>query len=88
MEQKVQEVLQKWLEIDFYYIANKAGFINKSLAVEPQLINDTVRCLDYLTSMKQGKESTNLVITLISLMWTYVNHEKYDYSGSVVKTKI
>ena len=54
MEQKVQEVLQKWLEIDFYYIANKAGFINKSLAVEPQLINDTVRCLDYLTSMKQG----------------------------------
>lgn len=85
MEQKVQEVLQKWLEIDFYYIANKAGFINKSLAVEPQLINDTVRCLDYLTSMKQGKESTNLVITLISLMWTYVNHEKYDLRSFVVK---
>ena len=30
MEQKLQEILVRWLEIDFYNVANKIGFITQS----------------------------------------------------------
>ena len=29
MVQNIQTILDKWLEIDFYYVADKIGFIKK-----------------------------------------------------------
>lgn len=85
MEEKIQEILQKWLEIDFYYVANKVGFISKKITADRQLVYDTVRCLDYLTFMKNENENVNYVITLISLMWTHINHEEFDMRSFIVK---
>lgn len=85
MEKKIQEILQKWLEIDFYYVANKIGFISKKITADKHLVYDTVRCLDYLTFMKAENENVNYVITLISLMWTHINHEEYDMRSFIVK---
>ncbi|MCD7714940.1 MAG: hypothetical protein LUI39_00615 [Lachnospiraceae bacterium] len=86
MRQKVQDVLRKWLKIDFYDIAHKIGFINSSMEeVDDSLINDTVRCLDYLSAMKIENENMNYVITLISLMWVHIDHKKYDMRSFVIK---
>ncbi len=85
MEKKIQEILAKWLEIDFYYVANKVGFISKNIMADRQLVYDTVRCLDYLTFTKNENENVNYVITLISLMWTHIKHEEFDMRSFVVK---
>ena len=85
MEKKIQEILEKWLEIDFYYVANKVGFISKNIMADRQLVYDTVRCLDYLTFTKNENENVNYVITLISLMWTHIKHEEFDMRSFVVK---
>ena len=31
MEKKIQETLQKWLDVDFYYIASKSDLFLKKL---------------------------------------------------------
>lgn len=85
MEEKVQEILQKWLEVDFYYVASKVGFISKKITIDRELVYDTVRCLDYLTFMKIENEKVNYVITIVSLMWTHINHEEFDMRSFVVK---
>lgn len=85
MYQKTQSILQRWLEIDFYSVASKAGFIMKSSSVNKKLIGDTIRCLDYLSTMKQDNKSTNFIITLIALMWTHTDHEIYDLRSIIVK---
>lgn len=85
MEKKIQEILEKWLEIDFYYVANKVGFISKNIMADRQLVYDTVRCLDYLTFTKNENKNVNYVITLISLMWTHIKHEEFDMRSFVVK---
>jgi len=38
MEKKIQEILAKWLEIDFYYVANKVGFISKNIMADKEII--------------------------------------------------
>lgn len=84
MEEKKKEVLEKWLEIEFFSIANRANFIFESRKVDEELIYDTIRCLDYETIMTE-KPSVNYVITVIGLMWEHINHDKYDLRSIVVK---
>lgn len=47
MEEKMKQVLYKWLEIDLVNIAKKMGLSNKSCDVNLELLMDTIRCLDY-----------------------------------------
>ena len=77
-------VLNSWLEIDFYNVANKANLISKRKVVQPDLIYDTIRCLDYETIMTD-KPSVNYVITVIGLMWEHIDHNRYDLRSVVVK---
>ena len=42
------------------------------------------RCLDYETCVSKNP-SVNYVITVIALMWEYVDHQEYDISKLVVK---
>ena len=46
MEEKMKQVLYKWLEIDLVNIAKKMGLSNKSCDVNLELLMDTIRCLD------------------------------------------
>ena len=66
-------VLNSWLEIDFYNVANKANLISKRKVVQSDLLYDTIRCLDYETIMID-KPSENYVITVICLMWEHIYH--------------
>ena len=84
MEKLKEHVLNSWLEIDFYNIANKLGFIKKELKAPVELIYDTIRCLDYETSMPM-EPSVNYVITVIALMWEYANHEELSLRKVIVK---
>lgn len=77
-------VLNRWLEIDFYDIANKANLILERKVVQPDLIYDTIRCLDYETIMTKNP-SVNYVITVIGLMWEHIDNSKYDLRSIVVK---
>lgn len=84
MDQLKETVLKNWLEIDFYNVANKIGFIKEYISVSDELIYNTIRCLDYETTVSQ-KSSVNYVITVIALMWEYADHQKYDLRKVVVK---
>ena len=55
MEQKLLGVLIRWLEIDFYSVANKIGFIMQSKLPDKELMIRTIRCLDYATTKKNEK---------------------------------
>lgn len=77
-------VLNSWLEIDFYNVANKANLISKRKVIQSDLIYDTIRCLDYETIMID-KPSENYVITVIGLMWEHIDHKIYDLRSVVVK---
>ena len=66
-----KSILKEWLEIEYYTIASKAKFINKQVEVDHKLILKTIRCLDYMTTMKE-KPSKEYIITVIALMWEYL----------------
>ena len=84
MEQLKEKVLNSWLEIEFYSTATKTGFIQADVNIHQELVYDTVRCLDYETSVSQAP-SINYVITVIALMWEYVDHNEYDIRKVIVK---
>lgn len=84
MEQKLQEILIKWLEIEFYNIANKIGFIAQRKSSDKKLVMSTIRCLDYATT-KKSKKNINIIITLIALMWTYSSKNEYDLKSVIIK---
>ena len=84
MEKFKRQVLRKWLDIEFNYVANKAGFISKEIIIEEKLLYDTIRCLDYETAVVL-EPSVNYVITLIGLMWEHTDHKKYDLREIVIK---
>lgn len=86
MDELIQSVLDKWLEIEYYHVANKAGFINEKRVIKGsyKLIIDTIRCLDYLTTVKNDY-SSNYVITVIALMWEHVDRNEYDIRNFVLK---
>lgn len=77
-------VLNRWLEIDFYNVANKANLIFKRKVIQPDLIYDTIRCLDYETIMTDNP-SVNYVITVIGLMWEHIDNSRYDLRSIIVK---
>lgn len=85
MDENVKKIVYQWLEIDFYDTANKAGFISKKLIPDKQLIMKTIRCLDYITSQKEIEQRENYVITIIALMWTHIDVQKYDLRTVIVK---
>ena len=84
MEQLKKQVLNSWLEIEFYRTAAKTGFIKSDSTVTQELIYDTIRCLDYETAISHAP-SINYVITVIALMWEYADHTKYDIRKVIVK---
>lgn len=84
MEQLKERVLNAWLEIEFCNTATKIGFICADVAVPQELVYDTIRCLDYETSVCKAP-SVNYVITVIALMWEYVDHQEYDLRKVIVK---
>ena len=84
MEEKMKQVLYKWLEIDLVNIAKKMGLSNKSCDVNLELLMDTIRCLDY-ESIVVKKPSVNYIITVIGLMWEHVDHTKFDLRKFVIK---
>ena len=84
MENYKNQVIKKWLEIDFSFIANKLGLIKSEYTVSEELIFSSIRCLDYETTVSKTP-SINYVITLIALMWEYVDREKYDLRKVIVK---
>lgn len=77
MEEKKNQVLYKWLEIDLVNIAEKMGLSDKSCDANLELLMDTIRCLDY-ESIVVEKPSVNYIITVIGLMWEHVDHTKFD----------
>ncbi|MCB6415130.1 DEAD/DEAH box helicase [Faecalimonas umbilicata] len=84
MKEKKKDILEKWLKIDFYSVANKANLIVKKQQIDEELIYDTIRCLDYETIMEKNP-SINYVITIIGLLWEHINHQIYDIRPIVVK---
>ena len=38
MDKKVKDILQKWLDIEFFYVANKIGFIDKLVLADQKLV--------------------------------------------------
>ena len=80
----MQEILVRWLEIDFYNVANKIGFITESKSSDKELVMSTIRCLDYATTNKSEK-NINIIITLIALMWTYSSRNEYDLKAVIIK---
>lgn len=85
MENLKYNVLNQWLEIDFCNIAKKAGLITESnVSIDEKLIYNSIRCLDYETIIN-SVPSVNYVITIIALMWEYINHSKYDIKDIIIK---
>ena len=84
MEQEKKSVLKRWLEIEFYKIANKADLIYETRSIDVNLIYDSIRVLDYETIISK-KTDVNYVITIIGLMWEHVDHTIYDLKNIIVK---
>lgn len=83
MEELKEQILNEWLKIDYYHIAKKLGFSNNKYSVTDELICDTIRCLDYLTTME--KQSVNYIVTIIALLWSYVDKKAYNIKDIIVK---
>jgi len=84
MKELIDSVLNRWLEIEYYNIANKAKFISYSEEVDYELVKSTIRCLDYITAMEKDSHQ-NYVITVIALMWEHIDKTKYDIKNFVLK---
>lgn len=84
MKEFKKDVLYRWLEIEYYAIANKAKFIEMKVEADYSLILKTIRCLDYLSTMEKD-ESKNYVITIIALMWEYTNKKEYNLKNFIIK---
>lgn len=84
MKELKQEVLESWLEIEYYAIANKAKFMHKKAEVTEQLILKTIRCLDYVSVFEKNQQK-NYIITIIALMWEYIDKNKYNMKDFIIK---
>ena len=78
-----QAVLNEWLHIEYYYISKKLGFIDKDYPVTKELLVDTIRCLDHVSIF--DKENENYIITVLALMWTHIDKERYDIRSLALK---
>lgn len=59
-----EEVLRKWLRIEFFRVANKAKLIFKQELTDEKLVYDTVRCLDHESIIVESP-NVNYIITVI-----------------------
>ena len=84
MKEFAESILRRWLEIEYYAVASKANFISHSVDVDYVLIADTIRCLDYMTTMTENCQR-NFVITIIALMWEHLDKTKYDLKDFALK---
>lgn len=84
MDKLIDEVLDEWLKIEYYFIAKKAKFINKTIEPDYKLILKTIRCLDYVTTRKYN-DSENYVITIVALMWEHIDKQKYNIKSFILK---
>lgn len=80
-------ILKRWLEVDYFQVANKLGFINTTIVPGDALIARTIRFLDSETSkVNRGeKPNINLIISTIALLWEHTDREKYQLSDFVLK---
>ena len=71
------KILLQWLNIDLNYIGIKLNMFSENTAkVDDDLIKETIRVLDYETTVEKNP-SINYVITIIALMWEYVDKTKF-----------
>lgn len=80
-------ILKRWLEVDYFQVASKLGFINSTIVPGDALIARTIRFLDSETSkINRGeKPNVNLIISTIALLWEHTDREKYQLSDFVLK---
>ncbi len=80
-------ILKRWLEVDYFQVASKLGFINTTIVPGDALIARTIRFLDSETSkVNRGeKPNVNLIISTIALLWEHTDREKYQLSDFVLK---
>lgn len=83
MENFKENILKEWLKVDYYVTAQKLGFSDKEYQITDELICNTIRCLDYLTSME--KQNVNFVVTIIALLWDYADKEKFHLKDVIIK---
>lgn len=76
--------LKAWLSIDYYYMANRIGFIEKIGSPDNQLILNTIRVIDRETTMASSPD-INAIIALLALMWEHVDKDKYDLKDFIFK---
>lgn len=80
----IDEGLHRWLQIEYYCMSRRLGFINKQLEPDYQLIVDTIRCLDYQTTII-NRVSPDKIIAILALMWEHVDKKQYDLRELVIK---
>lgn len=73
----MDDVLKKWMEIDYYHMAYRMGFIDKIVLPTHALILDTIRVLDKETSMNPSFNS-NKIIAILALLWEHTDSNVYD----------
>lgn len=81
-----QQILTKWLNIEFTSIARKLKFISKEniISYDESLIYESIRCLDKESLIKENVDK-NFIITIIGLMWEHIDHDKYDLRKIIIK---
>lgn len=82
MEKKA--CMKEWLKVDYFYMANRLGFINANILPTHELILDTIRTVDRETTISDTVD-TNYIITLLALMWEHVDKEKYTLKDFILK---
>lgn len=76
--------LRKWLEIDYYYMAHKMGFINNIVLPDHSLVLETVRVIDRESTMEPSID-INAIITLLALLWEHTDKRIYQLKDFVLK---
>jgi hypothetical protein len=84
MDEHINSILDRWLEIEYYHTAQKAKFISKTVEADYKLVMATIRCLDDLTTT-DNESRKDFIITVIALMWEHIDKSKYDIKNFVLK---
>lgn len=84
MKELTTYVLNEWLKIEYYSIAENTGFIKQQKSPSYELITKTIRVLDYLSTMEKDI-SENYIISIVALMWEYIDMEIYDIKDFIIK---
>lgn len=79
-----EEILKRWLEIDYFYVAHRLGFIDKIIVPDQKLLFDTIRAIDLETTMEENPNK-NIVIALLALMWEHTDRKEYDLKDFLIK---